>query len=299
MGGYWEFPGGKVKNNEPVLAALKRELYEELNLKVESAHPFMQIEHDYPDKKIKLDVWVVDKWQGRVYGKEGQELEWTWINRLRGKAFPAANSAIIKAVALSPLYLITPDLESHDKTFINKAEALIESGIKLFQFRSKKTPFSGHEKIVKQLIDICNKNGCLFIYNGKPEQASKLGAHGVHLNSKELLLSDRKPLNEQYWVAASCHNMEEINHAVTIGVDFCVLSPIHETTSHSNGQPLGWKKFGEIARGSNIPIYALGGVQPSELNMAIKNGAWGIAMVSGIWNAREPVKAVRACLKMD
>lgn len=297
MGGLWEFPGGKVRDNEDVLTALKRELFEELDLEVGSAHPLIQIEHDYFDKHVKLDVWVIDDWKGNVYGKEGQELEWTWITQLRQKEFPCANTAIINAIALPSLYLITPDFDSYDEIFVNTAKALIENGVKLIQFRSKKTSFISHEKTARELVEICNKNKGIFIYNGTPEEALKLDAHGVHLNSHELLRCDKRPLTAKHWVAASCHNLEELNHAVEIGVDFCVLSPIYETTSHRDNKSMGWEIFEHIAGKSRIPVYALGGMKPADMGIALRHKAQGIAMISGIWNAQDPVKAVRNCLK--
>ena len=297
MGGLWEFPGGKINSGEASSAALKRELHEELNMEVESASPLVQIDHDYPNIKVKLDVWVVNAWRGDIYGKEGQELEWAWTNRLREKKFPAANIGIISAITLSRLYLITPDLEYYDESFINKSRILIENGVKLFQFRSRKNALSSNLKVVEELITICNKNNCLFIYNGKPEEASAVGAHGVHLSSVDLLHYAGRPLSDHFWIAASCHNQMEVRHAADIGIDFCVLSPIRETTSHVTGEPLGWEKFSNIAREFDIPLYALGGVYPSELDMALRSGARGIAMISGVWNADDPVMAVRACMR--
>ena len=296
LGGLWEFPGGKMGEFEIALTALKRELYEELNMEVESARQFIQIDHDYHDKKVKLDVWVVDTWRGEIYGKEGQALEWTWINQLRKKQFPAADSDLINAITLSPLYLISPDLDVYNENFMNMTKNVIENGVRLFQFRSKKTSNDESHAISRKLLDICNENGCLFLYNGQPEEALELGAHGVHLNSRDLLKFSKRPMSDQYWVAASCHNEIEVKHAGNINLDFCVLSPVHETGSHGNTVTMGWDNFGVIAEQSTVPVYALGGMLPADLNMAFKHGAHGIAMISGVYNARNPVDAVKKCL---
>ena len=50
MGGFWEFPGGKVEAGETVLQALQREIREEVSLDVHAAQPFLQIPFQYPDK---------------------------------------------------------------------------------------------------------------------------------------------------------------------------------------------------------------------------------------------------------
>lgn len=54
----WEFPGGKLENNENALNAAERELLEELNIKVIPQKTIMILEHDYPDKKVRLHFVV-------------------------------------------------------------------------------------------------------------------------------------------------------------------------------------------------------------------------------------------------
>jgi 8-oxo-dGTP diphosphatase len=98
QGGLWEFPGGKVEAGESVQAALARELLEELNLTVLASEPFLVIEHDYGDKHVKLDVWLVTRHEGETHGREGQELAWVPIAALSERSFPAANKPIVVAL---------------------------------------------------------------------------------------------------------------------------------------------------------------------------------------------------------
>ncbi len=95
QGGLWEFPGGKVEDGEPVAVALSRELYEELGITVQAAEPWLQIGHDYPDKKVGLEVWRVTAWQGEPHGREGQPLIWAGRAELDQFSFPAADLPIL------------------------------------------------------------------------------------------------------------------------------------------------------------------------------------------------------------
>lgn len=99
QGGLWEFPGGKVEAGENAESALARELFEELDIAVQAARPFMQVEHDYPDKQVLLDIWQVDSFTGTARGKEGQQCRWVGLQELHNDQlfeFPAANQPILK-----------------------------------------------------------------------------------------------------------------------------------------------------------------------------------------------------------
>lgn len=99
QGGLWEFPGGKVEDGEPAAAALNRELHEELGVTVQTAEPWLQVRHDYPDKRVWLDVWRVVAWRGEPQGREGQPLIWAQPAELAKFAFPAADQPIIAQLA--------------------------------------------------------------------------------------------------------------------------------------------------------------------------------------------------------
>lgn len=99
QGGRWEFPGGKVEPGESVVQALHRELWEEVGLTVTDAVPLLQLEYDYPEKRVLLDVWHVVNPQGEGEGREGQQVAWVHHSALAGYQFPDANAPILSAVA--------------------------------------------------------------------------------------------------------------------------------------------------------------------------------------------------------
>ena len=99
QGGRWEFPGGKVEQGETVLAALGRELMEEVGLQVLQATPLMQLEYAYPEKTVLLDVWLVSQIEGAGEGLEGQQVAWVHHSELADYQFPDANQPILQKVA--------------------------------------------------------------------------------------------------------------------------------------------------------------------------------------------------------
>jgi 8-oxo-dGTP diphosphatase len=291
-GGRWEFPGGKLEQDETPLQALRRELREELAVTVESAHRLVGLDHDYPDRIVRLEVWVVDRWSGEPQAGKTPMPEWVPVSDLEKRAMPAANVKFLKLLNLPGLYLITPDQPQYDDNFLEQVTGYFRSGLRLLQFRSKLAGKREQQRIVRKLVQICESHAGTLIYNGTPEQAGRLGAHGVHLNSARLRELERRPLPRDLWVAASCHDAGELSHAARIGADFCVLAPVHKPASHPATGSLGWGFFKSLVDRAEIPVYALGGIAPEELDTARLCGAHGIAMISGVWNAPQPAAVI-------
>ncbi len=95
MAGFWEFPGGKLAPGEQPFQALCRELDEELGIEVLEAEPLLTLVHDYPDKRVLLDVWRVLRYGGDVEPREGQALRWAHVEDLAGLPLLEADEPII------------------------------------------------------------------------------------------------------------------------------------------------------------------------------------------------------------
>ena len=83
--------------------------------------------------------------------------------------------------------------------------------------------------------------------------------------------------------AASCHTLQELGHAMAIGLDFAVLGPVKATPTHPDATLLGWDGFRRIVEGASIPVYAIGGLAPGDMDEARAAGAHGIAMIRAAW----------------
>lgn len=95
-GGLWEFPGGKLEPGETVFKALERELKEEIGIQIIAAAPWLQITHDYKDRNVLLDTWLITHYSGEPQGQEGQDIRWVKPALLNQFEFPDGNRAIIE-----------------------------------------------------------------------------------------------------------------------------------------------------------------------------------------------------------
>jgi len=294
--GLWEFPGGKVEAGEEAKYALERELQEELGIVPVRARPMIRIRHDYPDKSVLLDVWYVDIFTGQPQGREGQEINWISRGRLIQRKFPAANIPIINAVRLPPLYLITPDPGDDIAGFFATLERALKAGTRLVQLRANSYLASGYKALAQRAIEICRRYGAQLLLNCAPELADTLDADGVHLSSAQLMAINNRPVADDKWLAASCHNYQELEKARSVGADFIVISPVLTTSSHPEAEVLNWQGFKELCDEATVPAYALGGMTPRHMGAAWRHGAQGIAAISAIWHSSAVEKNIAECL---
>ncbi len=283
QGGLWEFPGGKIEPGEQIEEALHRELKEELGVQIERCRPLIRISHRYQDREVVLDTWLVNRWRGEPYGKEGQPLSWVAPAELSDWPMPAADQPILRALDLPDKYLITPPGCDDPVKFLQQLHQALASGISLVQFRVFGLQAPDLENLALKARVLCEEYGARMLLNGPMELARKIGARGVHLDRRRLLsLGDRDDCPDLL-LAASCHNASELQQAVASGVDFAVLSPVLPTVSHPDAEPLGWSGFNKLCRDVSIPLYALGGMSSDMLEQSWVQGAQGIAGIRGLW----------------
>lgn len=95
LAGLWEFPGGKVEPGESLEAALQREIFEELGVKIRVNDEFFTVEHDYPTKSVRVHFFNCTILEGRPTAIEVAEIRWVRLQALDNYPFPAADGELI------------------------------------------------------------------------------------------------------------------------------------------------------------------------------------------------------------
>lgn len=91
-----EFPGGKIEVGETPEQGLIRELQEEVGITPIEPTLFEKLEYAFPDRHITLWFWLVERWEGKPWGKEGQPGQWIATAALKADEFPPANVPVIE-----------------------------------------------------------------------------------------------------------------------------------------------------------------------------------------------------------
>lgn len=281
--GYWEFPGGKLEPGESASEALARELDEELGIRVRRAAPWLTQTFTYPHATVLLEFFRVFAWDGDPVGRDGQAFAWQRPEAIEVSPLLPANTRVIASLTLPPVYAITCAGDIGVPAMLERAERALARGLRLVQLREKTWDAARRASFGRELIALAHRHSARVLLNGDATEARALGADGVHWTSEALHRAGGRPAD--LVVAASCHTRAELDRAAALEVDFAVLGPVRATPSHPGAAPLGWDAFARLVAGTRIPVYALGGLVPADLDTAIAHGAHGVALRSAAWPA--------------
>lgn len=96
--GLWEFPGGKILSSESSRQALYRELEEELGIAVTESYSFLNLRHEYADRIVSIEFFIVSEWSSEPVGREGQALRWVRKDRLSAEELLPADVPVVTAL---------------------------------------------------------------------------------------------------------------------------------------------------------------------------------------------------------
>lgn len=153
---------------------------------------------------------------------------------------------------------------------------------------------------VWEIADFCReclaRSGGTMIVNDRLDIALACSADGVQLGSRSFSPGEaRSLLDSRVLVGRSVHSLDEAVLARGEGADFLLAGMVFESGSHPGRPGWGIDRLREIAR-AGPPVIAIGGVQPHHVAAILTSGASGVAVVSGVWMAPDPIQALRMYL---
>jgi len=183
-------------------------------------------------------------------------------------------------------YFITPDYnESATRNYYSNIEKILQSGVKLIQFRSKNLTSEKYCEISRKISTLCKKYKSYFIINGVDNLKFNKYCDGIQLTSDNIKNVNIKSIDRKYFLIGSCHNENEIIICNNSNIDLITISPIYNTGSKIG---IGWDKFRELTKKSKQPVFALGGLNyKRDIDTIRKSGGIGLASKSYFYNLFE------------
>jgi thiamine-phosphate pyrophosphorylase len=195
------------------------------------------------------------------------------------------------------LYVITDRQQSGGRPLLTVVEAALRGGARAFQLREKDLPPRELYPLAQEMRQLTQSYGARLLINDRVDVALAVNADGVHLTTASLPASiARQLLGPDRLIGVSTHNVAEAQ-AAERGADFLVFGPIFFTPSKAPyGQPVGLDALRAVRAAVELPVLAIGGIKKANIDQVLAAGANGIAVISAIIAADDPMAATQDLL---
>ena len=172
----------------------------------------------------------------------------------------------------------------------------LEGGVDMVQLREKEAD-SGSELLDWALVahSICKEVGVPLIINDSVDLALAVDAEGVHLGQDDLHPDDaRSLLGPDKLIGWSCHDLEQLDEAGDLGLDYAGYGPVYATATKGYNRGLGAESLLHACALARLPVLAIGGITVE--NRGFLGEFAGVAVSSALCGAKEPEKVAQALL---
>lgn len=195
------------------------------------------------------------------------------------------------------LYVITDVKLSRGRSHLEVAQAAIEGGASIIQFREKEMTTRELVKTARRLKELTKEKGVPFIVNDRLDVALAVEADGVHVGQNDMPAPLARQLMGQKIVGVSATTVEEALKAQADGADYLGVGPIYPTGTKPDAvPPIGLERLRQIVEAVEIPVVAIGGINQENAREVIAYGACGVAVISAVVSAPDIAAAAR-CLR--
>jgi thiamine-phosphate pyrophosphorylase len=167
-------------------------------------------------------------------------------------------------------------------------------GVNIVQLREKNKTDRELLPIAREVRGVTQELGVLFIMNDRPDLARLAEADGVHLGQDDLdVFAARSILGPDSLVGISTHNCAQLQKAILDGADYVGVGPTFPSKTKSFDTLAGVDYVRHVAATTSLPAFAIGGIDPANVNDVVQAGLRRIAVGQAITQADEPADVAR------
>ena len=190
-------------------------------------------------------------------------------------------------------YFITDD-NAFDLRPLEQVKIAIKAGATIIQYRNKSFGLKSFGEIVA-IRELCSKNFIPFMVNDNILLAKSVMADGVHLGQED---EDpeiaRQILGSKAIIGVSVHDLKELKNSDLSCCDYIGTGPVFSTATKADAKKVrGLSNLEAVAGKSPLPVVAIGGINHTNAKSCLDHGAAGVAVISSITRAKDPVQSAR------
>ena len=187
------------------------------------------------------------------------------------------------------LHAVTSDEIASRPGFVDRASAVMRAvGPRgAVHLRTHRLSAAELNALASQLAKVQNETGAWLVINDRVDVALAAGARAIQLTSRSMRVSDALAVAPTLPVGASVHSAEEAAAAELDGAAWTVAGQVYPPDSLPEEDARGEAFIAGVTERTALPVIAIGGVRPQHVRALRAAGAWGVAVIRGIWGAAD------------
>jgi len=206
----------------------------------------------------------------------------------------------VEPTSVPRLHVITDDDTLARPDWVDVARSVLDAGGASLALHVRGPHSTGRVvfDLANALLETARRAGAWLVVNDRADVAKAVGAHAVHLGRRSLPANEvRKHVFPRGRLGVSCHSVDAVSRARADGADYAFAGTVFPTKSHPEEAGIGIEGFAGIALSQpDFPVLAIGGVSVESTGGLVSAGAHGVAVMGGIWDAKDPAAAATGFL---
>jgi thiamine-phosphate pyrophosphorylase len=190
------------------------------------------------------------------------------------------------------VYVVTSGSGPRGRGHRDIVSAAIDGGATAIQLRASELSDEELEPVARAVAASCRHAGVLSMVNDRPEVAAASGVGGLHVGQDADIAKARELLGDLLVLGVSVDDESQARAAEAAGADYLGVT-VWPTATKPEARAHGLEGLGRVVASTSLPVVGIGGIGPGNAADVIRVGAAGVAVVSAVAAADDPVSITR------